>query len=974
MAYTQETIQQLEARWQKEWAQKGLMAFDRKSSKEKYYVLDMFPYPSGAGLHVGHPLGYVATDIIARYKKMQGYEVLHPMGYDAFGLPAENYAIQTGQHPAITTEKNVATYRRQLDMLGLVHTPDTDIKTCDPEYYRWTQWIFLQLFGHWYDTALQKARPIAELEAHFAQKGNSGLTAATDLEDSFAASDWTAYSPQQREEVLQHYRLAYQSETFVNWCPALGTVLANEEVKDGLSERGGHPVERKPMRQWSLRITAYAQRLLEGLDTIQWPASVVEMQKNWIGRSEGASIRFAVQGSTEQIEVFTTRPDTLWGVSYLALAPEHPLVPTLTTSAQATEVEAYVKMAAARSERDRMADVKSVTGVFTGSYATHPFTGLEVPIYLADYVLVSYGTGAVMAVPAHDSRDHRFARHFDLEKPQVIRAECDVEVEAYEAKTGVMINSGPIDGLEVKDAISRVCRMVEEKGIGHAKVTYRMRDAIFSRQRYWGEPFPILYKDGIPTPVPTDQLPVTLPEVQSYKPTGTGESPLAAVESWVNTPEGRRETDTMPGWAGSSWYFMRYIDAHNPDQLATELGKWLPVDLYVGGSEHAVGHLLYSRFWTKFLYDIGHCPVQEPFRHLVNQGMIQGMSAILNSYYIGQTHVVMVSANNEMNVESRYQSHLLTVGGKIETRININLVNDSWELNIEGYLDWLIEISHNPIFPTQTHYTLIEDTPEKKVYHVFYEEPKDSFVKIEFYLNEGGVFKCHQVVEKMSKSLLNVVNPDDICRQYGADTFRLYEMFLGPLEQAKPWSTQGISGVHNFLKRTWNLFFDENDQLLLTDEAPAPAELKVLHQTLKKTAEDIERLSFNTAVPQFMILVNELLKLKCHKQAILLPYLQCLAPFAPHIAEELWARAGQQGSIFASAFPAFEEKYLVESSFEYPVSVNGKLRFKLELPLDLSPAQVEERVLSTEELQKYLPDGKHKKVVVVPGKIVNVVV
>ena len=915
----------LEAKWQQHWQQSQLMAFDPRSSKPKYYVLDMFPYPSGAGLHVGHPLGYVATDIVARYRKMLGYEVLHPMGYDAFGLPAENYAIQTGQHPALTTEQNVATYRRQLDMLGLVHTPGSDIRTCDPDYYRWTQWIFLQLFAHWYDTQRQQARPIAELEAHFATQGSTGLAAATDSEEAFTAAQWHAYTPAEKEARLQRYRLAYQSETLVNWCPALGTVLANEEVKDGLSERGGHPVERKPMRQWSLRITAYAERLLQGLEGLSWPGSILEMQRHWIGKSTGASVRFALEGQAESIEVFTTRPDTLWGVSCLVLAPEHPLARSLATPAQQAQVVAYIDQAAHRSERDRLADVKGVSGVYTGSQAQHPFTGQRLPIYLADYVLMGYGTGAIMAVPAHDSRDHRFAHHFGLPIRAVIHSDTDVQQQAYEAKTGTLHSSDFLNGLQVPQAIERVLHALEEKGLGTRRTTYRLRDAIFSRQRYWGEPIPIIYQDGIPTPVPVEQLPVTLPQVQSYRPTGTGQSPLAAVESWVNTPLGPRETDTMPGWAGSSWYFMRYVSPRNNTRFADELEKWLPVDLYVGGAEHAVGHLLYSRFWTHFLHDLGHSPVREPFRHLVNQGMIQGVSALV---YKKKTEQVFVSADRVAQPDDYIALH-----------VDVKLVEDDL-LDVEAWRP-----------------TLAAAYPDAQIEY-----------------GAGGVFRVKRETEKMSKSLLNVVNPDDICRQYGADTFRLYEMFLGPLEQHKPWNTQGISGVYGFLKRVWSLCLDEHGAWAATPDAPTEAELKLLHQTIKKTREDIERLSFNTAVPQFMILVNELYKLKSCKQAVLLPFLQCLAPFAPHLAEELWQRAGQPGSIFASPFPQWEERYLQERSFEYPVSINGKLRFRLQLPLDLSPAQVEERVLAAEEIQKHLADGPAKKVIVVPGKIVNVVV
>ncbi|MBX3102881.1 MAG: leucine--tRNA ligase [Bacteroidetes bacterium] len=1026
MAYSQDTIQRLEKRWQDKWQQFGLMQFDPEASR-KYYVLDMFPYPSGAGLHVGHPLGYVATDILARFKRMQGYSVLHPMGFDAFGLPAENYAIQTGQHPAVTTEQNIRRYQEQLRMLGLVYTPGSDVRTSDPGYYRWTQWIFLQLFSSWFDTTLQKARPITELEAHFAQHGNTGITAATTREEVFTAAQWQALDATGREAILQQYRLAYQSEAMVNWCPALGTVLANEEVKDGFSERGGHPVIRKPMRQWSLRITAYAQRLLDGLDTVRWPESIKEMQRNWLGRSQGASIRFALQSGKEEIEVFTTRPDTLWGVTYLALAPEHPLVAHITTPAQQGEVQAYVERSAARSERDRLADVKTVSGCFTGAYATHPFTGEAIPVWIADYVLVGYGTGAVMAVPAHDSRDHRFARHFNLPIRKVIATDVDVAREAYEGKTGTVTDSGFITGLPVQEAIARVCAEAEAQGIGRAQITWRIRDAIFSRQRYWGEPIPIIYRNGIPTPVPEDQLPVTLPEVQSYKPTGTGESPLAAVTDWVNLPDGsQRETDTMPGWAGSSWYFMRYLDPANTRVFAekSRLQNWLPVDLYLGGAEHAVGHLLYARFWTHFLHDLGHSPVTEPFTHLVNQGMIQGVSAlaykikdedifisselvendsnddrIYNKDRCILTHIDIQFINNDSSEDAyldieNFAFNFLNVKdedrSKIESKQKNLYDSTKFTFSFEGktvsFIGSDAKISrHSKLFnisKTGSNYLVSQiksnilqesnDELLEKFRSIIHKTIANSISR--FFSEHFSSFRVKRETEKMSKSLLNVVNPDDICREYGADTFRLYEMFLGPLEQHKPWSTQGISGVFNFLRRAWNLVMDEQDTCRLTDETPTPEELKALHQTLKKTQEDIERLSFNTAVSQFMICTNELTRLGCHKRQILLPFLQCLAPFAPHFVEELWQQAGQPESIFLSSFPHFNEAYLAESSFEYPVSVNGKLRFKLELPLDLNQHQVTERVLQTDDIRKYLNGGQPKKVIVVPGKIVNVVV
>jgi leucyl-tRNA synthetase len=917
-------FQTIEPKWQRYWKEKQTFQVSPTGDKPKYYILDMFPYPSGAGLHVGHPLGYIATDIIKRYKKLKGYNVLHPMGFDAFGLPAENYAIQTGAHPAVTTEKNILRYQEQLDLLGLVYTPDTAIRTCDPSYYRWTQWIFLQFFNSWYNQKSQKAEPIVTLIKHLETFGTQNLEAATANENPLLPEQWKAFSRAEKEEFLSRYRLAYQSYAVVNWCPALGTTLANEEVKDGLSERGGHPVERVAMRQWFLRITAYAERLLKGLDTIEWPASIIEMQRNWIGRSEGAIINFSIQGRKEQLAIFTTRPDTIFGVTFMVLAPEHPLVSVIATQEQKAEVEGYIKKVNARSERERLAEIKKVSGVFTGAYAIHPFKGSLIPIYVADYVLMGYGTGAIMAVPAHDSRDYAFARFFQLPILPVIEG-TDITQAANEAKEGIVINSEFLNGLSVSQAIRRAIEELEHKKIGVAKTTYRLRDAIFSRQRYWGEPFPIVFDGEIAEALSEAALPVVLPEVQFYKPTGTGDSPLAAVRDWVNLPDGRRrETNTMPGWAGSSWYFLRYLDPLNTQYFADiEKQKyWLPVDLYVGGSEHAVGHLLYARFWVKFLYDLGHCPVEEPFKKLVNQGMIQGRSNI--AYKLKNSHTFIPATQIEGQEV-------------IPIHVDINLTQDDF-LDIEGFKRW-----------------------------------RPDYKDAAFVL-ENGRYLCGVQIEKMSKSLYNVVNPDEICRRYGADTFRMYEMFLGPLEQHKPWNTQSINGVANFLRKFYSLYLDDNENLLLVEEMPSGEEYRLLHQTIKKVGEDIERLSFNTAVAQFMIFTNEMQRLKCHKRAILEPMLIVIAPFAPHLAEELWEKLGNPPSIFEASYPEWEQKYLEEDSFEYPVSINGKLRAKLLLPLTLETAEIEKIVTSAPELQKYLKGQNLKKVVVVPKKIINLVV
>ncbi|MCS6906023.1 MAG: leucine--tRNA ligase [Bacteroidia bacterium] len=917
-------FQEIEKKWQQYWKNNKTFQIDPSNDKPKYYILDMFPYPSGAGLHVGHPLGYIATDIIKRYKKLKGFNVLHPMGFDAFGLPAENYAIQTGTHPAVTTEKNIQRYQEQLELLGLIYTPNTDIRTCDPSYYRWTQWIFLQFFNSWYNQKNQKAEPITTLIQHLENYGTDNLEAATTNEKPLSAQEWRSLSYKEKEEFLSHYRLAYQSYAIVNWCPALGTVLANEEVKDGVSERGGHPVERIPMRQWFLRITAYAERLLQDLDLLDWPTSIIEMQKNWIGKSRGAIINFALQGHNEKLTIFTTRPDTIFGVTFMVLAPEHPLVPVLTTETQREEISAYLQKINARSERERLAETQKVSGAFTGAYAIHPFRGTLLPIYIADYVLMGYGTGAIMAVPAHDSRDYVFAQFFKLPIIPVIEG-TDIEQGANENKEGTLINSDFLNGLNVTQAIERIINELERRKLGKSKITYRLRDAIFSRQRYWGEPFPIVFDGDTPIALSEKELPIVLPPVQSYKPTGTGESPLAALTDWVNLPDGKkRETNTMPGWAGSSWYFLRYLDPLNTDYFCSlEKQKyWMPVDLYIGGSEHAVGHLLYARFWTKFLYDLGHCTVQEPFKKLVNQGMIQGRSNI--AYKLKDSNTFIPATQIE---------------GKevIPIHVDINLTYED-RLDIEAFKQW------RPDYKDAT------------------------------FILENGEYICGVQIEKMSKSLHNVVNPDEICQKYGSDTFRLYEMFLGPLEQHKPWNTQGISGVANFLRKFYSLYLDDKDNLLITEEEPTFEEYKWLHQTIKKVSEDIERLSFNTAVPQFMIFTNEMHRLKCHKRAILEPILVVLAPFAPHLAEELWHRLDNSPSIFEASYPKWDPRYLEETHFEYPVSINGKLRAKLLLPLNLEKEEIEKAVITAPELQKYVQGQSIKKVIIVPQKIINLVI
>ncbi|TNE79443.1 MAG: leucine--tRNA ligase [Bacteroidetes bacterium] len=945
----------LEKKWQQTWAEKGLYRAENESDKPKFYVLDMFPYPSGAGLHVGHPLGYIASDIYARYKRLQGFNVLHPMGYDAFGLPAEQYAIQTGQHPAITTEENIKRYREQLDKIGFSFDWDRQVKTCDADYYHWTQWIFLKLYDAWFNPSKQKAEPISELLNILSTQGYAGnsddaLTGSFELDiPAFSAADWNSFTEAQQEEVLLNFRLAYLSETYVNWCPALGTVLANEEVKDGVSERGGHPVERKKMKQWSLRITAYSERLLEGLNRIDWSESIKDTQRNWIGKSEGCSIFFDVEGSNEKIEVFTTRPDTLFGVSFLTLAPEHSLVSDITPAERRMVVNEYINKAKNRTERERMSDVKHISGEFTGAYAIHPFTGKKVPIWVGDYVLAGYGTGAVMAVPGHDSRDHAFAKHFGLEIIQVVKGqgEHDIQAESYDAKDGELINSDFLNGMQVKAAVKKMIGEIEAKGLGKGKTNYRLRDAIFGRQRYWGEPIPIRYENGLPKALTTDQLPLELPEVDKFLPTEDGEPPLARAKDW------KFETTTMPGWAGSSWYFLRYMDPQNPGAFADRkaLDYWQDVDLYIGGSEHATGHLLYARFWMKFLFDLGLVPVDEPFKKLINQGMIQGYSAVVNKLPLLEKYTLYIS--NELAAEwkktdvipdflkaelAKHGAGEVSVNHLIQERIDIRLAKGEFDLDIEGF---------------------------KQSFHY---EANGEFIQ------SGKTFLLAREVEKMSKRWYNVVNPDDICEEYGADTLRMYEMFLGPLEMSKPWNTNGIEGVYRFLGKFWKLFYDENDQLKIQDSPAEKAELKILHKAIKKVKEDIESFSFNTSISTFMITCNELGNLKCAKREILEPLLVIMAPFAPHITEELWQAIGHSTSVHQATFPEFKEEYLVENSYSYPVSINGKTRTQIEFALDVSEEEVKATVLADETVQKWVEGKELRKFIFVKGRIINLVV
>ncbi len=952
---------EIEPRWQNYWREHGVYHVQNGSDKPHYYVLDMFPYPSGVGLHVGHPLGYIASDIYARYKRLRGFNVLHPMGYDAYGLPAEQYAIQTGQHPAITTEQNIARYREQLDKIGFSFDWDREVRTCDPKYYKWTQWTFLQLFGHYYDNTAAKALPIASLEARFAERGTEELDAACTEPMDFTAEEWNSWDEVRRQQVLMNYRLAYLADTYVNWCAGLGTVLANDEVVNGLSVRGGFPVERKLMRQWSLRISAYAQRLVDGLEKVDWTDSLKEIQRNWIGRSEGAAVWFPLDVKSNanvlpgaqaympqfdpqpvpSFEIFTTRPDTIFGVTFMVLCPEHELIDQITTDEQRQQVQDYVTWAKNRSERERQAEVKKVSGVFTGAYAVNPLTEERIPIWVSDYVLAGYGTGAIMAVPAHDSRDFAFARHFDLPIRQVVSQEKDVVSdpstwsESMDAKTGWSVNSGFVTGMKVKEAMAAVIDKIEEMGIGHRTVNYRLRDAIFSRQRYWGEPFPIYYKNGIPYPLPEECLPLELPEVSEFKPTATGEPPLGHAEVWAWDEVNRRVVDrglidnrtvfplelsTMPGFAGSSGYYLRYMDPRNDQAYFSPeaVGYWQNVDLYVGGAEHGTGHLIYARFWNKFLFDLGMSVKEEPFQKLINQGMIQGRS----------NFVYRSKADNNLFVSKGLIKDMNDV---TPIHVDINIVSND-VLDVERFRQW-----------------------------------RPEFAEARFEL-EDGKYICGWEVEKMSKSMFNVQNPDDLVARYGADTLRLYEMFLGPVEQAKPWDTNGIEGVFRFLKKFWRLYDSSS-----ASSASDTASLKVLHQTIKKITDDIERFSFNTSVSTFMIATNQLTDLKCGSREVLEPMAVLIAPFAPHIAEELWHQLGNEGSVCDAQWPQYDEKMLVEDTVKYPVQFNGKMRFTIDLPADSTQADALAAIRKSADGKKWMGDSEPKKVIFVPKKIINIV-
>ena len=913
---------EIEKHWQEYWSKNQTFKVETDNSKPKFYVLDMFPYPSGAGLHVGHPLGYIASDIYSRYKRLKGFNVLHPMGYDAFGLPAEQYAIQTGTHPAETTEKNIKRYREQLDRIGFSYDWNREVRTCEPAYYKWTQWAFLEMFGHWYNKSTQKAEKIETLKTIFSKEGNMNINAACTETTIFDAQQWNSMNEKEQADVLMNYRIAYLGETSVNWCPALGTVLANDEVKEGVSVRGGHPVEQRKMKQWQLRVSAYAQRLLDDMEELEWSDSLKEMQKNWIGRSQGAEMVFSVSNGSEdfELEIFTTRADTVFGATFMVLAPESEWVEKLTTPEHKAQVEEYLTAAKKKTERERIAETRSVTGVFSGSYAVNPFTGQQIPVWISEYVLAGYGTGAIMAVPAHDSRDYLFAKHFSLPIIPLIEG-CDVSVESFDAKEGIMCNSGFLNGMAVSEAIPAAINEVEKRGIGKRKVNFRLRDAIFSRQRYWGEPFPICYKDGVATPMELNDLPLELPEVDKFLPTAEGEPPLARAKDW--TYKGYPlEKSTMPGFAGSSAYYLRYMDPSNDGELVSKEANdyWKNVDLYIGGTEHATGHLIYSRFWNKFLYDLGYVCEKEPFKKLINQGMIQGRS----------NFVYRIKGSNQFVSYGLKEQYDTT-----EIHVDVNIVRND-RLDTEAFRKWMPDYSD-----------------------------------AEFIL-ENGEYICGWAVEKMSKSMFNVVNPDTICDTYGADTLRLYEMFLGPLEQSKPWDTNGIDGVHRFLRRFWRLFHKER-QFEVSNDKATPSELKVLHKLIKKVQDDIENFSFNTSVSAFMIAVNDLYDLGCTKREILEPMVILLAPFAPHMTEELWNKLGNKDSVSKASFPEYVHEFTAEDIFEYPVSFNGKLRYKLTLSTSLSAQEVEKAARENENTQKYLAGASIKKIIVVPKKIINIV-
>ena len=985
--------QSIEKKWQKFWEENQTYKTDNKTEKPKFYVLDMFPYPSGAGLHVGHPLGYIASDIYARFKRHQGFNVLHPVGYDSFGLPAEQYAIQTGQHPAITTEQNITRYEEQLRKIGFSFDWSREVRTSDASYYKWTQWIFIELFNSWYNKSADKAESIETLVDHFSKFGTENLNAIQSDELNFTAEDWKNASELDQQDILLNYRLAYRAETTVNWCPALGTVLANDEVKDGKSERGGFPVFQKKMMQWSMRITAYSERLLQGLQKLDWPQPLKDSQEYWIGKSQGAAVKFNVSGIEEQIEVFTTRPDTIFGATFMVLAPENPLVEKLTTSEQKTEVENYIEETSKKTERDRMADVKNVSGAFTGSYAINPFTGKNIPIYISDYVLMGYGTGAVMAVPAHDERDHRFAKKFGLEIINVIENDFDVQEQSYDSKDSVCVNSEFLNGLNYNDAKAKIISEIEKMGIGHGTTNYRQRDAIFSRQRYWGEPVPVYYKEGMPYTLPVSALPLELPEVEKYLPTEDGDPPLGNAKNFAWDEVNQKvvavdliddktvfpiELSTMPGWAGSSWYFLRYMDPKNDGEFcAKDLSDyWGQVDLYIGGSEHATGHLLYSRFWNMFLKDRGYINQDEPFQKLINQGMILGMSAFV--------YTVRISEKEFENNQNIKKGNLILIVKKSNLEFGDAFSDEGRKIIIPEYsvlnnevIEYLKEKGYNlkkgfsqTVQKIHVDVSLLKGTSDELDIEAF-KNWRAEFKDAEFIL-EDGKYITEREVEKMSKSKYNVVNPDDIAEEYGADCLRLYEMFLGPLEQSKPWNTQGLSGVYGFLKKFYNLYYN-GDVFEVSDEEPTKEEYKVLHTLIKKVISDIDQFSFNTSVSSFMIAVNEFQKLKTNKRTILEALAIVVSPYAPHISEELWQQLGHQNSIEFEKFPEFEEKYLVEDEIEYPVSFNGKMRFKLALPADLSVQEIEELALKDERVLQQLAGNNPKKIIIVPKKIINIV-
>jgi leucyl-tRNA synthetase len=956
----------IENKWRSFWAENKTFKVTENLSKPKFYVLDMFPYPSGAGLHVGHPLGYIASDIYARYKRLQGFNVLHPMGYDSFGLPAEQYAIQTGQHPAITTEENIARYRDQLDKMGFSFDWDREVRTSSPEYYKWTQWIFKQLFDCYYDNSSNKAERISQLIASFEANGNSAVNAVSDCETIFSAAEWNAFDARKKEEILQEYRLAYLADSWVNWCPALGTVLANDEVVNGVSERGGHPVEQKLMRQWSMRIKAYAERLLTGLDTVDWTDSIKDQQRNWIGKSIGCSLQFQIADSKLQIEVFTTRPDTVFGVSFMVLAPEHPFVDEITTVEFAEGVANYKKEASLKSERDRQADVKNISGQFTGAFAIHPFTGEKVQIWIGDYVLASYGTGAVMAVPCGDQRDYDFAKHFNLAIKNIF-ADVAISEAAYTEKDAVIANSDFLNGLDAKAAMKKAIDAIEAKGIGKGKTNYRLRDAVFSRQRYWGEPFPVYFENELPQLVNDDQLPIRLPEVDKYLPTEAGEPPLARAtkEAWKEQFQGdRMDYNTMPGWAGSSWYFLRYMDPTNEAEFVSKekADYWKQVDLYIGGSEHATGHLLYARFWTKFLFDQGYISFDEPFAKMINQGMILGRSSFVYrlNYITVPSGQITENANPYIFISSSYLNDFKT---NSILRSKVQDILNKYDKTLEFILDF------------QALHADISIVDNDKLDNDAFKAWRSEFANAEFICEEDGSYICGSEVEKMSKSKYNVQTPDELVEKFGADTLRMYEMFLGPLEQSKPWDTKGINGVHNFLRKLWRLFnIDEMGQAHVSSEPASKDSLKTLHRTIKKMTDDLDRFSFNTGVSNFMICVNELTEQKCNNKVILEDVIIMLSPYAPHICEELWVKLGNEaGAINFATFPTFDESHLVEANHAYPVSFNGKMRLKIELPTALNAQEVEAAVLANADAQKWLEGKTPKKVIVVPGKIVNIV-